>query len=416
MTRILVVEDDPSIALALEDDLALEGYEVVVARDGEEGVTRKMNVDPRSGTPQGEAVQITSYNDVSVRHPRLLQDGKLGFALIRQTGTVRVASTSDPANTRALARGSHPQLSPDGQTVYYVAQGVRPGGIFAASTAEAGSAPRRLTGTVPGGEQAFRSFSLSPDGRAIAYFSLSDGHNVLHVVETGSGASRELTRINSRDHLVPAWSPDGTRLAYANANGLYVIPAMPNSGEPRKIAQLHIVEGWTVRWSPDGQHIAALAWTEPQSANAVIVVPASGGDPRRLTPMTERGYKEMVEWHPDGNRLTYMYYGNDDRADETRVAYMDGRATTLLVDQPYPTWDYIGVWHPSGKEYYFIASTAGNWSVYAHDEAAGATRLIWDHQGMSPGASTPAFSRDGRMMAWQTANTARQLWVLEGIR
>jgi two-component system, OmpR family, alkaline phosphatase synthesis response regulator PhoP len=39
MTRILVVEDDPSIALALEDDLVLEGYEVVVARDGEEAVT-----------------------------------------------------------------------------------------------------------------------------------------------------------------------------------------------------------------------------------------------------------------------------------------------------------------------------------------------------------------------------------------
>jgi two-component system alkaline phosphatase synthesis response regulator PhoP len=40
MTRILVVEDDPSIALALEDDLVLEGYDVTVARDGEEAVTQ----------------------------------------------------------------------------------------------------------------------------------------------------------------------------------------------------------------------------------------------------------------------------------------------------------------------------------------------------------------------------------------
>jgi DNA-binding response OmpR family regulator len=38
MTRILVVEDDPSIALALEDDLTLEGYDVAVARDGEVAV------------------------------------------------------------------------------------------------------------------------------------------------------------------------------------------------------------------------------------------------------------------------------------------------------------------------------------------------------------------------------------------
>jgi two-component system alkaline phosphatase synthesis response regulator PhoP len=35
MPRILVVEDEPGIALGLEDDLKLEGYEVEVARDGE---------------------------------------------------------------------------------------------------------------------------------------------------------------------------------------------------------------------------------------------------------------------------------------------------------------------------------------------------------------------------------------------
>lgn len=36
MSRILIVEDEPSIALALEDDLRREGYTVDVATDGEE--------------------------------------------------------------------------------------------------------------------------------------------------------------------------------------------------------------------------------------------------------------------------------------------------------------------------------------------------------------------------------------------
>ena len=40
MTRILVVEDEPGIALALEDDLKAEGYEVEVAADGETAVRR----------------------------------------------------------------------------------------------------------------------------------------------------------------------------------------------------------------------------------------------------------------------------------------------------------------------------------------------------------------------------------------
>ena len=40
MARILVVEDDAAIALGLEDDLSLEGYEVEVVRDGEAATTR----------------------------------------------------------------------------------------------------------------------------------------------------------------------------------------------------------------------------------------------------------------------------------------------------------------------------------------------------------------------------------------
>ena len=40
MTRILVVEDEPGIALGLETDLRLEGYDVDVARDGESGLRR----------------------------------------------------------------------------------------------------------------------------------------------------------------------------------------------------------------------------------------------------------------------------------------------------------------------------------------------------------------------------------------
>ena len=34
MTKILIVEDEPSIALALEDDLRREGYDVELVGDG----------------------------------------------------------------------------------------------------------------------------------------------------------------------------------------------------------------------------------------------------------------------------------------------------------------------------------------------------------------------------------------------
>ncbi len=45
MTRILVVEDDSSLAMGLEDDLKLEGYQVEVARDGE-AASRRAREEP----------------------------------------------------------------------------------------------------------------------------------------------------------------------------------------------------------------------------------------------------------------------------------------------------------------------------------------------------------------------------------
>ena len=42
MTRILIVEDEPGIALGLETDLKLEGYDAEVARDGESGLRRAL--------------------------------------------------------------------------------------------------------------------------------------------------------------------------------------------------------------------------------------------------------------------------------------------------------------------------------------------------------------------------------------
>ena len=40
MARILIVEDEPDIALGLEEDLTRHGYEVEVVRDGDAAVRR----------------------------------------------------------------------------------------------------------------------------------------------------------------------------------------------------------------------------------------------------------------------------------------------------------------------------------------------------------------------------------------
>jgi DNA-binding response OmpR family regulator len=44
--RILVIEDEPQMLLGLRDNLELEGYEVVTAADGEEGLAKAISTAP----------------------------------------------------------------------------------------------------------------------------------------------------------------------------------------------------------------------------------------------------------------------------------------------------------------------------------------------------------------------------------
>ncbi len=46
MTRILIIEDDPSILLGLERNLKFEGYEVMSAKDGERGLQLAVDKSP----------------------------------------------------------------------------------------------------------------------------------------------------------------------------------------------------------------------------------------------------------------------------------------------------------------------------------------------------------------------------------
>lgn len=46
MKRILVIEDEPEMLLALEDNLELEGYDVITASDGEEGLRKAIQHRP----------------------------------------------------------------------------------------------------------------------------------------------------------------------------------------------------------------------------------------------------------------------------------------------------------------------------------------------------------------------------------
>lgn len=46
MNKILIVEDEPDMVTGLRDNFELEGYKVIVARDGEEGLKKALEEKP----------------------------------------------------------------------------------------------------------------------------------------------------------------------------------------------------------------------------------------------------------------------------------------------------------------------------------------------------------------------------------
>jgi len=144
--------------------------------------------------------------------------------------------------------------------------------------------------------------------------------------------------------------------------------------------------------------------------NHVYVVPAAGGELRQLTPNDERQHKEGLEWHPNGEELTYMYHAPSLEGDGLRMAYMDGRPTELFIDEP-ATWDYVGTWAPDGSAYYFMASERSRpgWQLYRRDSESGDIAEVF----AGDDVSLPRWSRDGQTMVWSAEQVNSQLWLME---
>lgn len=122
----------------------------------------------------------------------------------------------------------------------------------------------------------------SPDGTRLAFAQDYDGDECfdIFVHDFHSGAMRNLLP-NTPEEIVNggfAWSPDGSEIAFvSNREGRMATFAVTTDGtnRVRRITR-HDYSDILVDWSPDGKNLLVTAWTEGQDTG-VLVVPASGG-------------------------------------------------------------------------------------------------------------------------------------------
>ncbi len=147
--------------------------------------------------------------------------------------------------------------------------------------------------------------AVSPDGESIAFRSDREGGGIFIM-----GATGESVRRLSDFGYNPAWSPDGGQLlvtssgvdlpdSIAPAFTLWVIDVA--TGERKQLTEHDAIHP---QWSPHGHRIAY--WSLPGGRRDLWTIPASGGEPVRVTDDDAVDWKPV--WSPDGK---YLYFSSD---------------------------------------------------------------------------------------------------------
>jgi TolB protein len=180
---------------------------------------------------------------------------------------------------------------------------------------------RRRRNLTRGGSASLPAWS--PDGRRLAY---AQGDGIYLIRRDGSGKMRIVRRY---DPGRPAWSPDGRRVAFTVPGELRVVGA--DGGGQRLVAR-GAGSGSSVSWSSDGRLIAYSGQA------GVMVVPWQRGGPR----LVARGFVEPA-WAPSGRRLAVVREGTKREGGIFVVGAQGGprRLTREFDTQP--------VWSPDGR-------------------------------------------------------------------
>jgi Tol biopolymer transport system component len=136
----------------------------------------------------------------------------------------------------------------------------------------------------------------SPVGARLAYARVDGATDELFVVDPSDGGRTSLGTADG-NLTVLEWSPDGTRIAYADGDSVYVVEV---DGGERSLLANSFVDIIDIAWSPDGTKILV----QDQTRYRVQVMNADGSDLHVLLEGEDACCS--TEWSSQGDRILYM--------------------------------------------------------------------------------------------------------------
>ena len=164
-------------------------------------------------------------------------------------------------------------------------------------------------------------------------------------------------------------SPDGTTLAFAALDRLYVRP-IPD-GEPRRLTDLDLVEAQPA-WSPDGGWIAFVTWSAEDGGHLYKVRADGSAPPVRLS--TRPAIFQHPAWSPDGERLVAIQ--GPARSFREAARQTAPGASANIVSIPADGGDWTLVAPTDGRT--FPHTTADPDRIYLYHRQDGLVSIRWD--------------------------------------
>ncbi|OLE56005.1 MAG: hypothetical protein AUG51_00310 [Acidobacteria bacterium 13_1_20CM_3_53_8] len=309
-----------------------------------------------------------------------------------------------------------PTFSPDGNFIAYSSDHQGSYKIYVKPLTPGG----REIQLTSDGEQNFEP-AWSPDGQRIAYYSR--GRGGIWVIPALGGTARQLTEFGTR----PAWSHDSSLIAFQSVSGsadlsatsggvgggvpgaIWVVPAQ--GGQATQITQPGNPIGNHVSpsWSPDGSRILFANF------GAIWSTSARGGESKRLTQVT--GYIYSSIYSPDGESIYYSASTQDFNFGLWRLRISPGGEAVgepvEIASMGTTSAKYLAVSSDGKRLAYSAASTASNiWSIPISErtgEATGSPVPLTSGTNLRNGA--PAFSPDGRKIALSSYRTGTDTYI-----
>lgn len=347
-------------------------------------------------SPDGQSVVFTREGP----------DGNLDIYVQTMLGEPRRLTTD-------MDNDLHPSWSPDGQTIAFIRAGPDTARIMVVPVAGGPEKQIAVPGRFDPGltrmsagpleRLASPGPSWSPDGKSLVYrqcLPTRENGCPLHVVSLATLEVRRLTeQINGVADMMPAWSPDGTKVAFvrfltfSSMADLYVISA--EGGKSIRVTQdSHDIRGLT--WSGDGRSlIFSSNRTGTYSLWSVSLRDLA------ITPINAIGETAIEPAASKDNQLL-VYTDASTNVNIWRLDVASHAAGKLITSTRQ---NRNGVWSPDGKRVAFTSDRRGSWELWTAN-ADGSQAMPVTNLGQGDLGSA-SWSPDGQWIALEARTEGR---------